>query len=193
MIEAIRYARENKLPFFGLCLGLQVATIEFARNVCGLAEADSTEFRKDDARPGHRPHARAARARLDGRHDAARRLSRATSSRSSLAHRLYGTDRVIERHRHRYEVNNHYRKTLEKHGLVFSGNFTEKNLVEIIELPDHPWFLAVQFHPEFKSKPLEPHPLFKGFVQAALAPAASRAAGPKRSVEAPRERRRDVR
>jgi CTP synthase len=87
----------------------------------------------------------------------------------SLAHRSYGMERVIERHRHRYEVNNRYRKTIEKHGLVFSGNFTERNLAEIVELPDHPWFLAVQFHPEFKSKPLDPHPLFKGFVQAAIA------------------------
>jgi CTP synthase len=111
----------------------------------------------------------------------------------SLAHRLYGTERVIERHRHRYEVNNLYRKTLESHGLVFSGNFTEKNLAEIIELPDHPWFLAVQFHPEFKSKPLEPHPLFKGFVDAAMAQGETLQGGQSAGREAPRETARDVR
>jgi CTP synthase len=189
MIEAIRYARENGLPFFGLCLGLQVATIEFARHVCGLDEADSTEFSK--ATPDPVIDLMPEQLGLDWMGGTMRLGAYPCDlAPASLARRLYGADRVIERHRHRYEVNNLYRKTLEKHGLVFSGNYTERNLAEIIELPDHPWFLAVQFHPEFKSKPLEPHPLFKGFVQAALA---YRAPAPPASARVDREKARDVR
>jgi CTP synthase len=166
MIEAIRYARERKLPFFGLCLGLQVATIEFARHVCGLPDADSTEFAKETPDPVIDLMPEQLGIDCMG---GTMRLGAYPCDlvADSLAHRLYGTNRVIERHRHRYEVNNRYRRILEEKGLLFSGNFTEKNLAEIIELPDHPWFLAVQFHPEFKSKPLVPHPLFRGFVQAA--------------------------
>jgi CTP synthase len=192
MIEAIRYAREKKLPFFGLCLGLQVATIEFARNVCGLPEADSTEFSKTTPDPviDLMPE----QLGLDWMGGTMRLGAYPCDlAPESLAHRLYGVNRVIERHRHRYEVNNRYRNLLESHGLVFSGNFTEKNLAEIIELPDHPWFLAVQFHPEFKSKPLEPHPLFKGFVEAAMARAEADSGAPKAGRESPREAARDAR
>ncbi len=168
MIQAIRYARDAKLPFFGLCLGLQLATIEFARNVCGIDGATSTEFQKDCAEPviDLMPEQQTV-DRLGG----TMRLGAYPCDLvpNTLAHRLYGASRVSERHRHRYEVNNHYRTALEDRGFVFSGNFTEKNLAEIVEFPDHPWFLAVQFHPEFKSKPLVPHPLFRGFVQAAIA------------------------
>jgi CTP synthase len=192
MIEAIRHARENKLPFFGLCLGLQIATIEFARNVCGLPEADSTEFAKDTPDPviDLMPE----QLGLDWM-GGTMRLGAYPCDLvpDSLAHRTYGMDKVIERHRHRYEVNNRYRKTIEKHGLVFSGNYTERNLAEIIELPDHPWFLAVQFHPEFKSKPLDPHPLFRGFVQAAMAHQACTAPGASHESDKAREQVRELR
>ncbi|HYC78965.1 MAG TPA: CTP synthase, partial [Planctomycetota bacterium] len=168
MIRAIRYARERKIPFFGLCLGLQVATIEFARNVCGLAEANSTEFRPDGPEPvidlmeeQHRVDTLGGTMRLGA--------YSCELLPNSLAHRLYGRDEISERHRHRWELNNRYRAALESKGLVISGNHREKNLAEIVEYPDHPWFLAVQFHPEFKSKPTRPHPLFRGFVRAALA------------------------
>jgi CTP synthase len=192
MIDSIRYARERKLPFFGLCLGLQLATIEFARNVCGLREADSTEFRKDSPDPviDLMPE----QLGLDWM-GGTMRLGAYPCDLvpESLAHRTYGTNRVIERHRHRYEVNNRYRATIEEHGLVFSGNYTERNLAEIIELPDHPWFLAVQFHPEFKSRPLDPHPLFRGFVQAALAHQAFAAGRPLAEAAKPREPSRESR
>jgi CTP synthase len=168
MIRAIRYARERNLPFFGLCLGLQVATIEFARHMCGLPEANSTEFRPDGPEPvidlmeeQHRIAGLGGTMRL-GAYPCA-------LTSGSLAHRLYGKEEISERHRHRWELNNRYRGILESKGLVISGNYKEKNLAEIVEYPDHPWFLAVQFHPEFKSKPTRPHPLFKGFMRAALA------------------------
>jgi CTP synthase len=168
MIRAIRYARERKIPFFGLCLGLQVAVIEFARNVCGMTHADSEEFTPDGPEPviGLMAEQQSV-ADLGG----TMRLGAypCTLTPNSLAHRLYGKPVVSERHRHRYELNNRYRAALEAKGLVVSGNFAEKNLAEIVEYPDHPWFLAVQYHPEFKSKPTRPHPLFKGFVRAALA------------------------
>jgi CTP synthase len=196
MVDAIRHAREKKIPFLGLCLGLQVATIEFARNVCDLPEADSTEFSKSTPDPviDLMPE----QLGLDWK-GGTMRLGAYPCDLvpETLAHRTYGMDRVIERHRHRYEVNNRYRKVLERHGLVFSGNYTERNLAEIIEIPDHPWFLAVQFHPEFKSKPLDPHPLFRGFVQAALALEActppAQAAAPPTVQEAPRQAVREPR
>jgi CTP synthase len=145
-----------------------MAVVEFARNVAGLRSANSTEFDKEcpapviDLMPEQQLH--------QGRKGGTMRLGAypCLLKEGSLAHRLYGVQAISERHRHRYEVNNIYRRTLEDKGLVFSGLYVEKDLVEIIELPDHPWFIGVQFHPEFKSKPLAPHPIFRGFVRAAV-------------------------
>jgi CTP synthase len=167
MIEAIQWARTNQLPFLGICLGLQVAVIEFARNVCGMAETTSTEFEPECEAPvialmvnqreikdvggTMRLGAYAARLRKDSR-----------------AAQAYGTLQISERHRHRWEVNNAYRDVLAEHGLRLSGQSPDGGLVEIIELPDHPWFLGCQFHPELKSRPTRPHPLFAAFIAAAL-------------------------
>jgi CTP synthase len=166
-VKAIRYTREEGLPFFGICLGMQCAVIEFARNVCGLAGANSAEF---DPRAPHRvidllPEQRTIEAKGGTMRLGLYPIVLAEGSRAS---RLYGQGIVRERHRHRYEVNNDYLHALEKNGLRVSGLWAEKDLVEIIEIPDHPHFVAGQFHPEFRSRPWEPHPLFAGFVAAAL-------------------------
>ena len=167
MILAIKWARENKMPFFGICLGLQVATIEFARHMCGLSRAHSTEM--DKSTPDPVIDLMSEQQGID-RMGGTMRLGAYPCDlvAGTLAREMYGADRISERHRHRFEVNNAYRKALEAKGLVFSGNYAEKGLAEIIEYPDHPWFLAVQFHPEFQSKPLRAHPIFKGFVRAAV-------------------------
>ena len=167
MILAIKWARENKMPFFGICLGLQVATIEFARHMCGLGRAHSTEMEK--ATPDPVIDLMSEQQGID-RMGGTMRLGAYPCDlvAGTLARQMYGADHISERHRHRFEVNNAYRKALESKGLVFSGNYAEKGLAEIIEYPDHPWFLAVQFHPEFQSKPLRAHPIFKGFVRAAV-------------------------
>ncbi len=167
MILAIKWAREHKMPFFGICLGLQVATIEFARNVCGMLKANSTEM--DTSTPDPIIDLMSEQQGID-RLGGTMRLGAYPCDlvTGSLAHKMYGTGRISERHRHRFEVNNRYRSALEAKGLMFSGNYTDKGLAEIIEYPDHPWFVAVQFHPEFQSKPLRAHPLFKGFVRAAI-------------------------
>jgi CTP synthase len=166
-LAAIQHARMNKVPFFGLCLGLQTATIEFARNVCGLKKAHSREFAPDSKTPviDFMPEQRGIRHK-----GATMRLGSYPCflKRGSLAHKAFGTDAITERHRHRFEVNNHYREQLEASGLNVTGVWPEGNLVEIIELPDHPWFLAVQFHPELKSRLTRPHPLFRDFVRACL-------------------------
>ncbi|NSW56355.1 MAG: CTP synthase [Armatimonadetes bacterium] len=166
-IAAIGYARENRIPYLGLCLGLQTACIEFARNVCGLEGADSREFKQDAAHPviiylKEQEYV----TELGG----TMRLGAypCVLQEGSLAARLYGTTEIHERHRHRLEVNNAYRKTLADCGLVFSGTSPEGDLVEIIEYPEHPFFIATQFHPEFQSRPNRAHPLFRGLVQAAL-------------------------
>jgi CTP synthase len=166
-IEAVRYAREERVPYFGICLGMQCAVIEFARHVCGLAGANSSEFAPSaphlviDLLPEQRALAdKGGTMRLG--------LYPILLTEGTRASRLYGQGIIQERHRHRYEVNNDYLKQLEKHGLTVSGLWAEKQLVEIVELPDHPWFVAGQFHPEFRSRPWDPHPLFAGFVQAAL-------------------------
>lgn len=166
-IEAIRFARETGVPFFGICLGLQCAVIEFARNVVGLAEADTTEIDSNCRHP--------VVCLLDDQYaitqmgGTMRLGSYPTSLRQgSLANRMYGSLTVQERHRHRYEFNNAYRAQFEAKGMVFSGTSPDGKLVEIIELPGHPWYLAVQCHPEFRSKPTRSHPLFHGFVQACL-------------------------
>jgi CTP synthase len=165
--NAIRYVRENGIPFFGICLGLQVAVIEFARNVCGLEGADSREFHKDtpypviDYQPGQEGIQRMGGTMRLGSYPC-------DLKKNTLAHRIYQADRIHERHRHRFEVNNQYIPVLAEKGMVFSGICPDNNLVEIIELPDHPWYLAVQFHPELRSRVARPHPVFVDFVRAAL-------------------------
>jgi CTP synthase len=166
-IRATRFARENGVPFLGLCLGMQVATIEFARHVCGLEGANSTEFDKDAVDP--------VIDLLDTQKDvtekgASMRLGSWTTKvvEGTRAFHVYGRAEIRERHRHRYEFNMKYRERMEAAGFVISGLSPDGALVEIIELKDHPWFLACQFHPEFQSKPNKPHPLFKGFVGACL-------------------------
>lgn len=166
-IEAIRYAREQQVPFFGLCLGLQCAVIEFARNICGLKSASSSEFDPTskylviDFLPDQR------KMRDKG---GTMRLGACPCALkpNTLVYQAYGRTNISERHRHRYEVNNDFVKQLTESGLVVSGAAPDGSLVEIIELRDHPWFVGTQFHPEYKSKPRKPHPLFAGFIEAAV-------------------------
>ena len=166
MVNAIRYARENKVPYFGICLGMQTMVIEYARNVCGLADANSSEF--DPATP-HRVIYKLRELTGVEELGGTMRLGAWTCKiePGTLAHRIYGQDEISERHRHRYEFNREYEETLTAAGLRISGSTPDGTYVEMIELPDHPHFIGCQFHPEFKSKPLEPHPLFKAFVGAA--------------------------
>jgi CTP synthase len=166
MLHAIRYAREKKVPYFGICLGMQTACIEFARNVCGLADANSSEF--DPATP-HRVIYKLRELTGVEELGGTMRLGAWTCKiePGTLAHKIYGQDEISERHRHRYEFNREYEETLTAAGLRISGSTPDGTYVEMIELPDHPHFVGCQFHPEFKSKPLEPHPLFKAFVGAA--------------------------
>ena len=166
-IEAIRYAREAQLPFFGICLGLQCAAIEFARNAAGLQGANSTEFDKASPNPVVcLMEEQSTVINLGG----TQRLGACPChlKPGTKAHRAYGKDVVSERHRHRYEVNNAYRDRLTEAGLVISGTSPDGALVEAIELPNHPWFVAVQCHPEFQSKPTQAHPLFRDFIAASL-------------------------
>jgi CTP synthase len=166
-IAAVRFAREHGVPYFGLCLGMQVATIEFARHVVGWEEAHSSEF--DPHAPQKVIDLMADQAGISDKGGTMRLGSyRCALREGSLAARAYGRTEVEERHRHRYEFNNKYAAQLQSRGLVLSGRCVGRDLVEIVELPDHPWFLAVQFHPELKSRPHEPHPLFTDFVRAAL-------------------------
>jgi CTP synthase len=166
-IEAIRYSRENDLPFLGICLGMQCAVIEYARNVCGLEDAHSFEFYRDLKHPViHLMADQEGVTELGGTMRlGAYPCNLLPESRSFQA---YGTDRISERHRHRYELNNSYRDMLAEHGMVMAGTSPDGRLVEIIEMANHPWFVGVQFHPELKSRPLRPHPLFRDFVQAAV-------------------------
>lgn len=166
-IKAIQYARENKIPFLGLCLGMQCAVIEFARHVCGLSDANSTEFNEDTDAP--------VIALMNSQKDVVKKggtmrlgaypckLAENTNARSA-----YGEELVEERHRHRFEFNNAYRKQLSEAGLVIAGTLPDDSLVEVVEVKDHPWFVGSQFHPELKSRPNNPHPLFRDFVAAAL-------------------------
>jgi len=166
-IAAIRYAREHKIPFLGLCLGMQCATIEFARNVAGLAGANSAEF--DEACSDPVIHLMPDQQSISDKGGTMRLGSYVcTLGEGTLAQKMYGVSEVRERHRHRYEFNNAYRERLLAKGFVLSGLSPDGRLVEIIELRDHPWFLATQFHPEYNSRPHRPHPLFSGFVGAAL-------------------------
>jgi len=166
-IQAIKFARENKIPFLGLCLGMQTAAIEFARNVCGLKNANSTEFNKNTKYP---VISLLEEQRIVKDKGATMRLGsyECKLKKGSLAHKVYKKERIHERHRHRYEFNNNYREAMEKKGMVFSGLNPKANLVEIIEVKNHPWFLACQFHPEFKSKPDKAHRLFADFIRHSL-------------------------
>jgi CTP synthase len=165
-IRAIRYARENKVPFLGLCLGMQCAVIEFARNVCKMKGANSSEFDPETRFPviDFIPEQKAITDK-----GGTMRLGAypCKVKKGTLLHQLYGKDDITERHRHRYELNNELRQELVDNGLVLAGIYPAADLVEVIELPDHPWFLATQYHPEFKSRPNRPHPLFAGFMKAA--------------------------
>jgi CTP synthase len=166
-VEAVRFARERQVPYFGICLGLQCAVIEFARNVVGLPDANSTEI---DAATRHPVVCLLNEQFNIVDKGGTMRLGSLPQEmvEGSLAHRAYGSPVVNERHRHRYEFNNVYRQQFAAHGMAFTGTSRDGKLVEVIELPSHPWFLAVQCHPEFKSKPTQPHPLFRGFVEAGL-------------------------
>jgi CTP synthase len=166
MVDAVRFARESGLPFLGICLGLQCAIIEFARNVCGLGESHSHEFNRETTDP--------VISLMDAQYNVTEmggtmRLGAypCRLQDGSVARELYDASEVAERHRHRYEVNNEYREDLGKNGMRFSGLSPDGGLVEIVELPDHPFFLATQFHPELRSRPMSPHPLFTAFVAAA--------------------------
>jgi CTP synthase len=165
MLNAIRYARENKVPYFGICLGMQTACVEFARNVCGLADANSSEF--DPATP-HRIIYKLRELRGVEELGGTMRLGAWTCKiePGTLAHRIYGQLEISERHRHRYEFNREYEGTLTAGGLKISGSTPDGTYVEMVELADHPHFIGCQFHPEFKSKPLEPHPMFTTFIGA---------------------------
>jgi CTP synthase len=166
-IEAVRFAREERVPFLGICLGLQIAVIEFARNVAGLAGANSTEF---DAATPHPvidllPEQQAVEDK-----GATMRLGDwpCVLEPGTRSFRAYGQERIAERHRHRWEVNPEYKERLAEAGLVIAGSSPDGRLVEVIEVADHPWFVASQFHPEFSSTPFRPHPLFVDFVAAAV-------------------------
>ena len=166
-ISAVRFARENKIPYFGLCLGMQIAVVEFSRNVAGMKDANSTEFSKDTPFPVISLLKDQANVKEMG---GTMRLGAQPCklSEGSISGGAYGVELVHERHRHRYEFNNEFRSRLQEHGLVIAGVNPELDLVEIIELKDHPFFVGVQFHPEFQSKPLKAHPLFARFVEAAI-------------------------
>ena len=176
-IATARYARENGVPYLGICLGMQVAVIEFARHVAGWDDADSTEFTRDTQHPvvGLITEWLSPEGRIELR-DAASDLGGTMClggqvcqlKPGSRAREVYALDAITERHRHRFEVNNQFVEALEAAGLVVAGKSVDNSLVEMIELPDHPWFLACQFHPEFTSTPRDGHPLFTGFVNAAL-------------------------
>jgi CTP synthase len=165
-IKATRYARENKIPFFGICLGMQCAVIEFARNVCGLTKANSSEFKKNnysviDLMPEQKNIKNMGASMRLGAYPC-------NIEEGTLAHKAYKNTFISERHRHRYEVNNKFRKTLAEKGMIFSGLSPDRQLVEMMEINEHPWFLGCQFHPELKSRATKAHPLFREFVKASI-------------------------
>ena len=176
-IMAVNYARVNKIPYLGICLGMQVAMIEFARNVCGIENANSTEFDKNTPDPvigliteWVDTQGNVEKRNKDSDMGGTMRLGAQKSYLvdGTMAKEIYGADDILERHRHRYEVNNNYVPKLQEAGLQVGGWSENKTLVEIVEIPDHPWFFACQFHPEFTSTPRQGHPLFSSFVKAAL-------------------------
>ena len=173
----MRYAREKKIPFLGICLGMQCAVIEYARNVCGLDGANSTEFAPNTTYPviylieewyNFRLQ-KVEKRDISSNKGGTMRLGAypCVLAEDSFAYKAYGANEISERHRHRYEFNNAFKEDLENKGLKISGISPDKQLVEIIEIKDHPWFFGCQFHPEFKSRPLEPHPVFSAFIGAA--------------------------
>ena len=166
MLRAITHARVNQIPFFGICLGMQCCVIEFARNVCAL-QAHSSEF---DQSAQHRVIYKLRELLGVEEMGGNMRLGAhpCELEEDSLAFRIYGEREISERHRHRYEFNREYEEIMVSYGLSVSGNSPDRNFVEIVELPGHPWYLGCQFHPEFKSKPLKPHPLFRSFINAAI-------------------------
>lgn len=169
-IKAIKFCRENKIPYLGLCFGMQLAVIEFARNICGIKNAQSAEFAKNKAELiiDVMPEQKVLMA--EKKYGGTMRLGnyKCVLSPKTKSFKAYGVSEIIERHRHRYEFNNDYKEILEKNGIIVAGINPERNLVEIIELPDHPFFVASQFHPEFKTRPTRPHPLFREFIEAAI-------------------------
>tara|TARA_B100000686_G_scaffold31252_3_gene32235 strand:- start:48032 stop:49696 length:1665 start_codon:yes stop_codon:yes gene_type:complete len=176
MIAAVKYAREAKIPYLGICLGMQVAVIEFSRNILGLKDAHSSEFNKKSRNPviGLISEWIDSTGKVEQRNEdsdlgGTMRLGvqQCLLSKGSLTKNLYGIDKIYERHRHRYEVNNNYVEQLISSGMEVAGRSEDKNLVEVVEVKDHPWFIGCQFHPEFTSNPREGHPLFKGFIEAA--------------------------
>ena len=182
-ILAARYARENRVPYLGICLGMQIAVCDFARHVVGMDGANSTEFDPETPYPviDLLPEQKEVRDMGGTMRLGADPVKLHDGTR---AREIYGEAVIYERHRHRYEVNNHLRKRLEQAGLVCSGTSPDDRLVEVIELPDHPFFVASQFHPEFKSRPLRPQPLFRDFVGAAVERARERAPEVEPSVRA---------
>lgn len=169
-IKAIQYCRENKIPYFGLCYGMQMAVVEFARNICGLADANTVEINPKTTNPI--VHIMESQVDLikNQKYGGTMRLGAypCVLNKKSISYKAYGQRNISERHRHRYEFNNAYREQFEKAGLVIAGTSPDNRLVEIIEIKDHPFFVGTQFHPEFKSRPLKPHPLFKEFIKAAI-------------------------
>jgi CTP synthase (UTP-ammonia lyase) len=166
-IRAIQYARENKIPFLGLCLGMQCAVIEFARHVCGMTDANSSEFNQETKHPVI--DLMLSQVDVEDKGGTMRLGSypcKVTAGTNTQV--AYGVDLIHERHRHRFEYNNAFRTVLSSAGLIIAGTLPDDSLVEIVEVKDHPWFVASQFHPELKSRPNNPHPLFRGFVKAAL-------------------------
>ena len=178
-ICAAEYAREEKVPYFGICLGMQVAVIEFSRNVAEMTDANSAEFDHETPHPViylmtewyDEKTGTVSKRDIQSDKGATMRLGAypCRVEKGTLAYEAYAVEDISERHRHRYEFNNVYKEKLEEKGLVFSGASPDGELVEIVELKDHPWFLGCQFHPEFKSKHMTPHPLFREFIRASLA------------------------
>ncbi len=176
-IRTVQHARENNIPYLGICLGMQVAVIEFARNVLGLSDANSSEFTESSEHPvvgliTEWVTAEGATEQRDAASDLGGTMRLGAQlchlSEGSLARDIYGADQITERHRHRYEVNNRYVAELQEKGLRIGGWSADKSLVEVVEVENHPWFVACQFHPEFTSTPRDGHPLFTGFIKAAL-------------------------
>ena len=166
-IKAVQYAREQKIPFLGICLGMQMAVIEYARNVLGLTQANSLEM--DPKTPDPVIHLMEGQKKVTQKGGTMRLGAWSCDLKpGSLAHKIYGVSQITERHRHRFEFNNKYLADIQSHGMIASGTNTENNLVEVVEVPEHPWFIGVQYHPEYKSTVANPHPLFVAFVQAAL-------------------------
>jgi CTP synthase len=176
-VNAIRFARETGVPYLGICYGLQAAVVEFARNVCGLEDANTTEINPDTTNPviglitewldkSGKKETRDEDSDMGGTMRLGAQQCRLREH--SLARKLYGQEVITERHRHRYEFNNRYRDIIQKNGMMLSGLSMDETLVEMVEIPAHPWFLACQFHPEFTSNPREGHPMFSGFIEAAL-------------------------